>query len=36
MATIYDFKAIASNGKEIDFADFKGKVLMIIIVANAA
>ena len=34
MATIYDFKAIDSNGKEIDFADFKGKVLMIINTAS--
>ena len=34
MSTIYDFKAIASNGKEIDFADFKGKVLMIINTAS--
>ena len=34
MATIYDYKAIASNGKEIDFADFKGKVLMIINTAS--
>ncbi len=34
MATIYDFKAIASNGKEIDFADFKGKVLLIINTAS--
>ena len=34
MSTIYDFKAIASNGKEIDFADFKGKVLLIINTAS--
>lgn len=34
MATIYDFKAVASNGKEIDFADFKGKVIMIINTAS--
>ena len=34
MATIYDFKALASNGKEIDFADFKGKVLLIINTAS--
>ena len=34
MATIYDYKAIASNGKEIDFADFKGKVLLIINTAS--
>lgn len=34
MSTIYDYKASASNGKEIDFADFKGKVLMIINTAS--
>ena len=34
MSTSYDYKAIASNGKEIDFADFKGKVLMIINTAS--
>ena len=34
MNTIYDYKAIASNGKEIDFADFKGKVLLIINTAS--
>lgn len=34
MSTIYDYKAIASNGKEIDFADFKGNVLMIINTAS--
>lgn len=34
MSTIYDYKATASNGKEIDFADFKGKVLMIINTAS--
>ena len=34
MSTIYDYKAIASNGKEIDFADYKGKVLMIINTAS--
>ena len=34
MATIYDYKALASNGKEIDFADFKGKVLLIINTAS--
>lgn len=32
--TIYDFKAMASNGKEIDFADFKGKVLLIVNTAS--
>lgn len=34
MATIYDFKGIASNGKEIDFNDFKGKVLLIVNTAS--
>nr|MCR5821427.1 redoxin domain-containing protein [Bacteroidales bacterium] len=34
MATIYDFKAVASNGKEIDFKEFEGKVLMIINTAS--
>ncbi len=34
MATIYDFKAIASNGKEIGFAGFKGKVLLIVNTAS--
>ena len=28
MATIYDFKAVAGNGKEIDFRQFEGKVLL--------
>ena len=34
MATIYDFKAIASNGKEIDFKEFEGKVLLIVNTAS--
>ena len=34
MATIYDFKAVASNGKEIDFRQFEGKVLLIINTAS--
>ncbi len=34
MATIYDFKAIASNGKEIDFKQFEGKVLLIVNTAS--
>ena len=34
MATIYDYKAIASNGKEIDFKEFEGKVLLIINTAS--
>ena len=31
---IYDFKAIASNGKEIDFKEFEGKVLLIVNTAS--
>ncbi len=31
---IYDFKAIASNGKEIDFSQFSGKVLLIVNTAS--
>ena len=34
MATIYDFKAIASNGKEIDFKQFEGKAMLIINTAS--
>ena len=30
MATIYDYKALTSAGKELDFAQFKGKVLLIV------
>ena len=32
--TIYDFKATANNGKEVDFAQFEGKVLMIVNTAS--
>lgn len=32
--SIYDFKAIASNGKEVDFSQFKGKVLLIVNTAS--
>ena len=34
MATIYDYKAVASNGKEIDFRQFEGKVLLIVNTAS--
>lgn len=34
MATIFDYKAIASNGKEIDFKQFEGKVMLIINTAS--
>lgn len=34
METIYDFKAFTSKGKELDFAQFKGKVLLIVNTAS--
>lgn len=34
MATIYDFKALTSRGKEIDFSEFQGKVLLIVNTAS--
>ena len=34
MEKIYDFKALTSKGKELDFADFKGKVLLIVNTAS--
>ena len=34
MATIYDFKAVAGNGKEIDFRQFEGTVLLIVNTAS--
>jgi glutathione peroxidase len=34
MATIYDFKAPTSRGQELDFAQFKGKVLLIVNTAS--
>ena len=34
MATIYDFKAPTSRGQERDFAQFKGKVLLIVNTAS--
>ena len=34
MAKIYDFKAITSKGKEIDFSQFQGKVLLIVNTAS--
>jgi len=34
MATIYDFKALDNKGKELDFAQFEGKVLMIVNTAS--
>lgn len=32
--SIYDFKALRNNGEELDFADYKGKVLMIVNTAS--
>ncbi len=34
MATIYDFKALDNKGNELDFAQFEGKVLMIVNTAS--
>ena len=34
MAKIYDFKAFTSKGKEIDFSQFQGKVLLIVNTAS--
>ncbi|MBQ7442771.1 MAG: glutathione peroxidase [Bacteroidaceae bacterium] len=34
MASIYDFKALTSKGKELDFAQFEGKVLLIVNTAS--
>ena len=34
MAKIYDFKAQTSRGKEIDFSEFQGKVLLIVNTAS--
>ena len=34
MKKIYDFKALTSKGKEVDFAQFEGKVLMVVNTAS--
>jgi glutathione peroxidase len=34
MKKIYDFKALTSKGKEIDFSEFQGKVLLIVNTAS--
>ena len=34
METIYDFKALTSKGKELDFSQFQGKVLLIVNTAS--
>ena len=35
MAKIYDFKAQTSKGKEIDFSQFQGKVLLVVNTASS-
>lgn len=34
MERVYDFKALTSKGKELDFAQFEGKVLLIVNTAS--
>ena len=34
MEKIYDFKALTSKGKELDFAQFEGKVLLVVNTAS--
>ena len=34
MTKIYDFKALTSKGKELDFKDFEGRVLLIVNTAS--
>ena len=34
MKNIYEFKALSNKGKEVDFADYKGKVLLIVNTAS--
>ena len=34
MTTIYDFKALTTSGKELDFDQFRGKVLLIVNTAS--
>ena len=34
MAQIYDFKALSNKGMEVDFAQFEGKVLMVVNTAS--
>ncbi len=34
MQSIYDFRAVTSRGKEIDFSEFRGKVLLIVNTAS--
>ena len=34
MATIYDFKALSNRGKEVNLADYKGQVILIVNTAS--
>lgn len=34
METIYDFKALTSKGKELDFSQFRGKTLLVVNTAS--
>ena len=34
MASIYDFKAVRNNGTELDLADLKGKVILVVNTAS--
>ena len=34
MGTIYDFTALSNKGKEVNFADYKGKVLLVVNTAS--
>ena len=34
MKKIYDFKALSNKGKEVDFAQYEGKVLMVVNTAS--
>ena len=34
MNTVYDFTALSNKGKEVNFADYQGKVLLIVNTAS--
>ena len=34
MNTVYDYTAFSNKGKEVNFADFKGKVLLLVNTAS--
>ena len=34
MATIYDFKVLSNRGKEVNLADYKGQVILIVNTAS--